>query len=188
MRRTLLSILLATLTVTAAACSSEEPPTPAPATTTATSVDADQPAVTLPIDAMPTIPEGKAAQEPCPYLDSQFAADANGQRITGQGIDTRFDPPACVIWSYPDDPQLTIIVRHMNTPREAMDVVDWAAPVETTNPANDPVGWTGGRLGGDGHSVYAVAKDTTAVVVFSNQDQSVKPQLIAEQVIENLGL
>ena len=41
---------------------------------------------------------------------------------------------------------------------------------------------------GDQGSVYAVQKGSTAVVVFSNQQQTVKPQMIAEKVIENLGL
>lgn len=158
--------------------------TTAPAGTPATVSDPARPA----FDELPVIPDGKASQTPCPYLDTQWVADANGQRVTGMGVDDRFDPVACVFWSYPEDPQLTVIVRHMDTAADAMAVVDWAAPVDTTNPTDEPAGWTGGRKGGDDGAVYAVAKDTVAVVVLSNQAQSIKTQIIAEKVIENLHL
>ena len=142
----------------------------------------------MPIDVLP-ITAGREDFTECPYLGTEFVADTNGQRVTGQSIDTRFDPPACVFWSYPEEPQLTVMVRHMNTPGEAKAVVDWAAPIDATSPANEPAGWDGGRgtLGPES-SVYAVFRDTTAVVVFSNQEQSIKPQLEAEETIRNLGL
>lgn len=146
----------------------------------------------LPIDALPETPEGKAGWVECPYLETQWVADTNGQRMTGLGIDERFDTPACVFWSYPDDPQLTVIVRHMHTPEEATAVVDWAAPIDTTEPAEEPEGWSGGRVGGGiaGHetALYAVAKGTVAVVVFTNQEQSLKAELVAKEVITNLNL
>lgn len=146
----------------------------------------------LPIDALPETPEGKAGWVECPYLETQWVADTNGQRMTGLGIDERFDTPACVFWSYPDEPQLTVIVRHMHTPEEATAVVDWAAPIDTTEPAEEPEGWSGGRVGGGiaGHetALYAVAKGTVAVVVFTNQEQSLKAELVAKEVIQNLSL
>ena len=86
------------------------------------------------------------------------------------------------------DPQLTVLVRHMPSPDEAVAVVDWAAPIATTDPAEEPTGWSGGRFGGDGRAVYAVQKDSTAVVVFSNQEQSLKAELVATEVIGALGL
>lgn len=129
----------------------------------------------------------------CPYLDTQFVADVNGQKVTSQGTDTRFDTPACVFWSYPEEPQLQVIIRHTESPAAAREVVDWAAPVDLTDPAEQPAGWSGGRAGGgtvpgfDG-AVYAVAKVSTAVVVLTNQKESVKAQAIAEQAIANLAL
>ncbi|MDO4909044.1 MAG: DUF2020 domain-containing protein [Corynebacterium sp.] len=124
----------------------------------------------------------------CPYLDTQWVADTNGQRMIAWTTDTRFITPACVYWSYQDDPQATIIVRHMDNAEDARKVVDWAAPIDYTNPASEPAGWEGGRYGGDGRSLYAVAKDNIAVVVFSNQEQSIKAANIAKQVIQNLNL
>src|SRR5699024_7959364 len=141
----------------------------------------------LPVDAAPQVPGGRTSWQECPYLDTQWVADTNGQRVTGVGVDERVPTPACVYWSFPEEPQVTVIVREMDTIDEAIAVVDWAAPVDTTELAEEPAGWSGGRRGGDG-ALYAVQKDTVAVVVFTNQDQSLKAQLVAETVIGNLGL
>ena len=129
----------------------------------------------------------------CPYLDAEWVAQTNGQRVTGSGIDERFDTPACQFWSYPEEPQLTVVVRHMTSPEEAMSVVDWAAPIDATGPADKPAGWNGGRAGGGDvpgfpGAIYSVAKGSVAVSVWSNQQESIKAQAVAEQVIANLGL
>ena len=109
----------------------------------------------LPVDALPVIPAGKSEMVPCPYLDTQWVANTNGQRMIGQGIDARFNTPACVFWSFPDEPQATVIVRHMPTEQAAINVVDWAAPITTTEPV-DENGWSGGRSGNPQGAVYAV--------------------------------
>ncbi|WJZ08786.1 hypothetical protein CGLAUT_11655 [Corynebacterium glaucum] len=145
----------------------------------------------LPVDAVPDT--SRDASDTCPYLDPQFVAETNGQVVTGVGVDTRFDPPACQFWSYPEEPQLTVLVRRMGSFDEAMAVVDWAAPIEHTAPADEPEGWNGGRFGGGevpGRSGagYAVAKDNVAVVVLTNQDESFKAQVVAQHVIATLGL
>lgn len=197
MRRTLPTTGLKTILLSSvialgmAGCTTDEPEAaPAPATTSAVPVET-VPEVNvdaLPVDALPEVP--RTAQQACPYLDTQWVADTNGQRMTGLGIDERFTTPACVFWSFPEEPQLTVIVREMATVDDAIAVVDWAAPIDTTEPAEEPEGWSGGRLGGSGGSgaLYAVQKNTTAVVVFTNQDQSLKAQLVAEEVITNLRL
>ncbi|WP_199348101.1 DUF2020 domain-containing protein [Corynebacterium diphtheriae] len=142
----------------------------------------------LPFDALPMPPQGRDGFEECPYLDSQWVADTNGQRMTGQGVDTRFDTPACVFWSYPEAPQATVMVRHMTSEEEAIRVVDWAAPIDTTEPAEEPEGWSGGRAGHEEGAVYAVQKGPVAVVVWSNQQQSLKAELMAKEAIARLGL
>lgn len=126
----------------------------------------------------------------CPYLDGEWLQNTNGQRLTGVGLDQRFDPPACTFWSYEAEPQAQVMVRHMRTNEDAVAVVDHAAPIDSTLKALQPEGWSGGRQGGDETSgaVYAVWKDNTAVVVTTAQDQSVKAQHIAEETIRNLGL
>lgn len=144
----------------------------------------------LPHDALPEIPGGRESWEDCPYLDTAWVEETNGQRVLGVGTDPRFNTPACVYWSYPDAPQLTVLVRDMPDEAAAIAVVDWAAPIDSTEPAEEPLDWSGGRRGGSAESgaLYAVQKDSVAVVVFTNQDQSLKAQLVAEEVIGNLGL
>lgn len=167
-----------------------EQPSPAEETTAAA-----EPAVTdsgLPAEALPNVTRD-SADVTCPYLDNQFVAETNGQKITAFGTDERFDTPACVFWSYPEEPQLQVIVRQTGSDQAAREVVDWAAPVDITDPAESPAGWSGGRAGGgvvpgQEGAVYAVAKGPHAVVVFTNQAESVKAQLIAEATITNLGL
>ena len=43
-------------------------------------------------------------------------------------------------------------------------------------------------MGSEGRSIYAVQKGSVAVVVFSNQAQSIKVELVAKEVIARLGL
>lgn len=128
--------------------------------------------------------------ETCPYMDGPFIENANGMRWTATGLDHRFDPPACVFWSYEETPQVTILVRHMPNHQAAVDVVNHFAPIDQTLKALQPEGWSGGRSRNDNTpgSVYAVFKDNTAVVVTSAQDQTVKPESIAIETINRLGL
>lgn len=202
MRLRVLTLLTATcLAVSGCGTSSSSDASDAPeasgsasADNAATATDEAQPApapAPLPFDALPVTDRNDWVG--CPYLDTQFVAETNGQKVTGVGIDERFDPPACQFWSYPEEPQLTVIVRRTASPQEAMEVVDWAAPVDVTAPADEPEGWNGGRHGGGEvpgriGAAYAVASGPIAVVVFTNQDESVKAQLIAEHVIATLGL
>lgn len=147
----------------------------------------------LPHDVLPEVPGGRESWEECPYLDTAWVSDTNGQRTLGVGVDHRFDTPACVFWSYPEEPHLTVLVRDMPDEESAIAVVDWAAPIDATEPAEEPEGWSGGRAGAGmvpehNGALYAVQKDNRAVVVFSNQDQSLKAELVAEEVIGRLGL
>ncbi|MFP7366577.1 DUF2020 domain-containing protein [Corynebacterium callunae] len=196
MRRTLpISVLSSIMAATMVAGCSSPAPAPEATTTPAAPAAPVTPAeVTdgvgvdkLPFDALPAV--ARTDQVACPYLDTEWVAETNGQRVTGYGIDERFSTPSCVFYSFPEEPQLTVIVREMDSVAEATQVVDWAAPIDSTEPAEEPAGWSGGRGGGQGNgALYAVAKDNTAVVVFSNQEQSLKAQLVAEEVIQNLGL
>lgn len=145
----------------------------------------------LPVEALPAT--SRSDWNECPYLDTQWVAETNGQLVTGVGLDTSFTPPACQFWSYPEEPQLTVIVRDMGTEERAREVVDWAAPVDFTQPASLEGGWEGGRHGGGDvpgriGAAYSVSKGARAVTVFTNQDESVKAEMVAAEVIANLGL
>lgn len=181
-------VTVALLTLAAGAlvaCTQDIAPEPPAAPTTA---QAAAPAgAELGVD---TLPEAHGEQEQCPYLDSAWVENTNGQRVTGTGVDRRFQVPACVFWSYPEEPQLQVLVRHMGSTGDARAVVDWAAPVVGTEPAELPGGWVGGRGASSnaGGSVFAVQKDSVAVVVVTNQGQSFKAQQVAQAAVDNLGL
>ena len=176
MRKSLLP-LLALATFGIAGCDSSEP-TPAPNTTPESS---DAPKVNV------TQTAEVNDWSDCPYIGPGWLEETNGQRLTKQGIDTRFPTPACVFWSYQDDPQATVIVRDMPTIEDARAAVDWAAPIDATEPASFNR-WEGGRGVVNDHAVYAVQKDTHAVLVWSNQQQTIKSEQIAQEAIANLGL
>ncbi|MGX7823733.1 DUF2020 domain-containing protein [Actinokineospora sp. 24-640] len=173
-------VILVLPLIALAACSAEPGQATAPTTTPtapATSVDA-------PVTAPPA-PE-PSADGPCPYLDDADVADANGQRVSAVRISAD-DPPACFFYRADGDVQLAVRI-YQGEPAVATAVVDAAVPVATSNPARSPAGWQGGSLSGDDGAVYAVAKDGAAVVVTTNQEQTIKARRITETVIDSLGM
>ncbi|KXI15809.1 hypothetical protein HMPREF3227_02328 [Corynebacterium sp. CMW7794] len=183
MRHILLPLVCAALL---AGCSAQDTPEPAESSAVAADPLTDNAAVDgFPVDSPAIV---NAWDQECPYLDPQWVAETNGQRMTKQGLDTRFGTPACVFWSYPEAPQATVMVRDLGTVERARAAVDWAAPIDQTEPV-DEGGWQGGRgVLNEELSVYAVQKDNEAVLVWTNQAQTVKAELIAKEAIKNLGL
>ena len=123
----------------------------------------------------------------CPYLTTGFVAEANGQRVPKVKLSTDEPHPACFFYANATEVQLSVWVFE-GEPGAAEAVVDRAAPVSDSNPATEPAGWEGGSLTNDGGAVYAVAKGGSAVVVTSNQKQTIKAREVAKQVVANLGL
>ncbi|WJY66856.1 hypothetical protein CAQUA_10850 [Corynebacterium aquatimens] len=144
-----------------------------------------------PVDAVPIAevahPGAKTDADTCPYLSNDFVEKTNGQKVTGVHVDQRFITPGCVFWSFGDEWQVRVTVRHVGSADEARRFVDKQAPVDSTDPAELPGGWQGGR-GGKLPTVFAVSKGTVAVAVSTDQAQSVKAELIAQAVIKNLKL
>lgn len=170
------------------------PRTAAPRTavtsTTAPSTAAPSTSAVTTTTALPPVPVAGVAGT-CPYLSGDDVAQINGEKTLGVEITAAVapaDPPACFFYTYRDQQQLSTWVFRASSPAQATAAVNRAAPVESTDPANQPTGWIGGSKGGSGGAVYAVAKGPIAVVVTSNQDQSVKARRAAEQIIGRLGL
>ncbi|MBB5958718.1 hypothetical protein FHS29_005327 [Saccharothrix tamanrassetensis] len=134
----------------------------------------------------PPVPE-PTGDGTCPYLESAFVAEANGQLVRKVRLSADRPDPACFFYADATDVQLSVWVFH-GDPKTAKAVVDRAAPVAESSPASAPAGWAGGALAVGEGAVYAVAKDGDAVVVNSNQKQTIKAKRIAETVIGNLGL
>ena len=177
MRRVVLALGLTAMMVTA--CSESAPPAE-PASTTPDPPTSS--AVALPPDPQP------AGGGPCPYLDTAFVADANGQRVSKVQT-SREDagkPPSCFFYALNGKLQLTVRI-YVGDPAVAKALVDKAAPVDTSNPATDPAGWQGGYEPTDAGAVYAVAKGGSAVIVTTNQRQTVKARTVTKQTISALG-
>jgi hypothetical protein len=174
MKRVLLlgPLLLVALT----ACTEEPADDPTVATenaATQTTTSAAQ--VALPPEPKPT------ADGPCPYLEEAYVEETNGQRV--DEVQTSADePPACFFLRPDGTVQLTVRV-YTGEAAIARALVDAAAPVATSNPAELSGGWEGGSEATDAGAVYAVAKDATAVVVTTNQGQTIKAKQIAQQSI-----
>lgn len=144
------------------------------------STTTDEAPVQLPPDPEPT------ADGPCPYLDEAYVEETNGQRVASVRTSAD-DPPACFFYRPDDNVQLTVRV-YSGEEQVARGLVDAAAPVASSNPAELPGGWEGGSESRDTGAVYAVAKGGTAVVVTTNQEQTIKAKQIAQESITALGL
>ncbi|HEX4099081.1 MAG TPA: DUF2020 domain-containing protein [Pseudonocardiaceae bacterium] len=149
-------------------------------------------ATTPPAAARPVPPPAPqpVADGPCRYLPAAAVEAANGERviavrISGTGPDQ--PRPACFFLTYHDTVQLrTWIV--VSTPQVARATVDAVAPVASSDLADLPGGWSGGSQPTADGAVFAVSRQGTAVVITTNQRQTIGARQIAEQVITALGL
>ncbi|MEQ0561306.1 DUF2020 domain-containing protein [Amycolatopsis sp. NEAU-NG30] len=135
----------------------------------------------LPPDPQP----GRTAD--CPYLGSEVVAEANGQHVSKVRVSADEPHPACFFYRPDGKIQLTVRV-YVGRPEIATALVNKAAPIDSSNPASDPAGWKGGYLSSDDGAVYAVSKGASAVVVTTNQKQSVKARTVAKKAIAALKL
>lgn len=134
---------------------------------------------------MPSDPE-PVASGPCPYLETAWVERTNGQRVSKVRV-ADDDPPACFFYSLNGKQQLMVNV-YTGDPAVATEVVNDAARIERSNPATRPSGWKGGYMSTEDGAVYAVARSGSAVVVTTNQKQSVKAREVVERTIDSLGL
>jgi hypothetical protein len=151
-----------------------------PATTTTVAAPRTTTPAVPPPDPVP------ATDGPCPYLDTQFVADTNGQHVSKVRLSADQPHPACFFYRGNDVEQLRVQIV-VADPFVAKAAVDKAAPVATSDPATLPGGWDGGKQPTDTGAVFAVAKAGTAVIVITNQRQTIKASRIAEQAITALG-
>ncbi|MFD0200045.1 MULTISPECIES: DUF2020 domain-containing protein [Saccharothrix] len=183
MNRVLLTALPSLLVIGALASCATAEPTSAPDAATTTSAVAK----TTTTPAGPPPPPEPSADGQCPYLASSIVQEANGQLVRKVRLSADQPNPACFFYANGTDVQLSVWV-FQGEPATAKAVVDRAAPVADSSPASAPAGWNGGSLTTDAGAVYAVAKDGNAVVVTSNQKQTIKARRVAETVVGNLGL
>jgi hypothetical protein len=128
-----------------------------------------------------------AADGKCPYLDTAFVAEANGQRVSKVKVSADTPHPACFFYRADGRVQLTVQV-YTGDAAHAKALVDQVAPVATSDPATLSGGWAGGSQATPTGAVFAVAKDGSAVSINTNQGQTIKAKRVAEQAIKTLGL
>jgi UPF0176 protein len=182
-RRPVIVAFVAGLLSFAAVACSDRPVTPP-------SIDPAGPTVPASPTAVQPVPAPQPmAEGPCPYLAAAAVQAANGERVVAVRIsDTGPDrpEPACFFYAANGTVQLrTWIIA--TTPQVARATVDAAAPVASSDLAELPGGWSGGSQPTADGAVFAVSRQGSAVVVTTNQRQTIGARRIAEQVIAALG-
>jgi hypothetical protein len=124
---------------------------------------------------------------PCPYLDTEFVAQSNGQHVSKVRTSADKPHPTCFFYALTGKLQLTARV-YVGDPAVATALVNQVAPIDSSDPADEPAGWRGGYQSTGSGAVYAVAKQGAAVVVTTNQLQSIKARIVAKQAIAGLKL
>jgi UPF0176 protein len=124
----------------------------------------------------------------CPYLADDAVADINGQHTGTTRIIDVAPHPICLFSRTDGEPLASIRIVQADTPQAAVAAVDAHVPIEGSDPADQPPGWTGGSMVTDNGSIYAVSKGNVAVVAESNQRQSVKGRQMVIAAVGNLGL
>ncbi|MGH3870895.1 MAG: DUF2020 domain-containing protein [Pseudonocardiaceae bacterium] len=139
-----------------------------------------------PVAGAPPQPQ-PAIGGPCRYLPAAAVEAINGERVSAVQVSTDRPHPACFFLRGDGTVQLrTWIV--VATPAVARATVDAAAPVATSDLAELPDGWSGGSQPTADGAVFAVARRGTAVVITTNQRQTISARRIAAQVITTLDL
>jgi hypothetical protein len=140
-------------------------------------------AVVLPKAAAPS------RTSPCPYLDKRDVAEINGQLVRKVRISGDKPYPGCFFYAFEGDRGVQLSTRiYVGGVAVARGLVDQAAPVKTSSIAEDPTGWSGGSQPTSGGAVYAVSKGGKAVVVTTNQRQTIKAREVTETIIKTLHL
>jgi hypothetical protein len=149
------------------------------------------PAPTAAASVPPQLPAATSAN--CPFLDLNEVQNDNGQHVGSVKVSTSADGQAHpVCYFYRPDGHLQMTVRvYVGTAAVATALVNQAAPIKTSDPADQPPGWQGGSEASSppplAGAVYAIAKGGTAIIVVSNQLQSIKCRLVATAVANGLG-
>ena len=201
--RSLRAIVLTTVALLMAGCSTGGPGGAVSAESTITLTEGTRTAIrSVTVTAAPSspIPGSPTAQPPaptdepapvagaCPYLPDDQVADINGQR-TGVTTVVEVSPqPVCTFTRSDGDWLATVRIVQADTPAAAVAAVNQHVPVDGSNPADDPAGWSGGSMPTDRGSIYAVSKGPVAVIAEANQPQSIKGRQLAAAAIANLGL
>jgi UPF0176 protein len=188
------AVLLAGCSATALDRSAPEEAPTSPVLSTASAappaptVTSTLPGTAVIASAPPATPEPPPVDGRCPYLADEAVADINGQR-TGTTRVIEVQPYPICIFSRTDGEWLASVrIISAGTPQAAVAAVDAHVPIDSSDPADQPAGWSGGSMVTESGSVYAVSRGSVAIVAESNQRQSIKGRQMVIAAIGNLGL
>jgi len=167
--------------VVVAGCSPQPQASPTTTTPSPTSSAPTSTSAAAPGDPVP------ATTAQCPYLSNTFVADANGEMVTKVMISADKPHPSCFFYSFGNDKQLVVQV-YVGDAGAATALVNKAAPIDTSDKADLPGGWSGGSEATSTGAVFAVSKAGAAVVAFTDQKQTIKAKQVVKQAIAALGL
>ncbi len=175
--------------------SSTAAPRSTPSVVTST-ITRTQSGTTSIIGAPPSTPEPAPVQAECPYLSADVVSDITGQHHGPTQVVNVAPQPICVFYRSDGGWLASVRIIAADSPGAAVAAVNQHVPIEGSQPASQPAGWTGGSksVGAkvadctDCHSWYAVSKGKIAVVAEQNETPSIKARSIAICAIVNLKL
>lgn len=134
------------------------------------------------------VPQAKPTEEAdCPYLSTEEAEEATGEKVTRVDIDPGFEPAACFFTTIDGSISLVTTMHHFESEDRARELVDDAAPPDTTERSDIDGGWTGGKSSGAFGALLAVYRGSDVFVVQSTQERSMAVQRVAEMVIPRIA-
>jgi hypothetical protein len=155
-------------------------------TTIRSTITRTQSASVSTIGPPPSTNEPAAVDGTCPYLTTDWIAYTTGQRQGSTKVIATKPYPVCEFYRSDGKWAATVRIIQADSPASAIAAVNQHVPVEGSQPASQPQGWTGGLISegaqtadADGKSTYAVSKDKVAVVAEENESRSIKARTIA---------
>lgn len=134
------------------------------------------------------VPQARPTEEAdCPYLSTQEAEEATGEKVTRVDIDPGFEPAACFFTTNDGSISLVTTMHHFESEDRARALVDDAAPPDSTEHAEIEGGWTGGKSTGAFGALLAVYRGPEVFVAQSTQERSMAVQRVAELVIPRIA-
>lgn len=137
-----------------------------------------------------------ARESSCPYLTDDQLILLTGQRNGPTRVIDTAPQPICLFRRSDEGWMAAVRIFRAADAAGAAAIVDAHIPVADSSPADQPATWTGGYTAlpdgstdyPESRAVYGVSKGEYAVIVWTNQPQTVKARRVVIATIENLGL
>lgn len=122
----------------------------------------------------------------CPYLAADEASELTGEKVDKVQIDPAYDPPACFFGTGEGSITLMVSLETVDSPDEAVRLVDEVVPPADTERADVDGGWTGGKNSSEAGAMLAVYREDQVFTVQTTQARSEAVQSVADTVLPRL--